>query len=178
MKVRKVVRKKKARREYVARTQKHYLRNYLRKPKELGILHVVARLQEINSMLPYFLPPSNSKLPEDKLVEIILCLIPTDWKHMMACANFKPLEASMEELVKCLKGVECSEIENPPDRNPRKDNSNSPKKTKKNKPKREEARKSHGITANTTSSKKSCRTCKLCKMFDGNAESHSTEHCN
>eukprot|EP00957_Ditylum_brightwellii_P114813 8754709-Ditylum_brightwellii.AAC.1 len=84
-------------------------------------------------MLPYFPPPSNSKLPEDELVEITLCLIPAGWKRMVMCANFKPLEASMEELVEYLKGFERSEIENPPDRNPRKDNSDCPKKTKKNK---------------------------------------------
>ena len=77
-------------------------------------------------MLPYFPPPSNSKLPEDKLVKIILCLISAGWKHMMMYANFKPLEASMEELAKYLEGVEHSEIENPPDRNPRKNNSDGP----------------------------------------------------
>eukprot|EP00957_Ditylum_brightwellii_P049362 3744970-Ditylum_brightwellii.AAC.1 len=30
--------------QYAARTQKHYLQNYLQKPKDLGIRHVVARL--------------------------------------------------------------------------------------------------------------------------------------
>eukprot|EP00957_Ditylum_brightwellii_P073746 5604673-Ditylum_brightwellii.AAC.1 len=39
---------------------------------DLGIRHVVAQLREINSMLPYFPQPSISKLPEDKLVEIVL----------------------------------------------------------------------------------------------------------
>eukprot|EP00957_Ditylum_brightwellii_P112460 8573801-Ditylum_brightwellii.AAC.1 len=70
-------------------------------------------------MLPYFPQPSNSKLPEDKLVEIILRLIPVGWKRTMTCANFKPLEATMEELVKYLEGVEHSETENPPKRNPK-----------------------------------------------------------
>eukprot|EP00957_Ditylum_brightwellii_P141904 10810752-Ditylum_brightwellii.AAC.1 len=37
----------------------------------------------------------------------------------MTCANFKPLEATMEELVKYLKGVKRSETENPPKRNPK-----------------------------------------------------------
>eukprot|EP00957_Ditylum_brightwellii_P040735 3083270-Ditylum_brightwellii.AAC.1 len=83
----------------------------------------------------------------------------------------------MEELVEYLEGVKCSEIKNPPDRNPRKDNSDGPKKIKKNKRKREEDGEPHDITANTTSSKKSCRTCNLCKMFGGNTELHSTERC-
>eukprot|EP00957_Ditylum_brightwellii_P189987 14463702-Ditylum_brightwellii.AAC.1 len=86
---------------------------------------------------------------------MILCLIPTGWKRTMTCANFKPLEASMEELVKYLEGVERLEIKSLPDRNPRKNNSDGPK-----------------------SSKKNCRTCELCKMYGGNAESHSTERCN
>eukprot|EP00957_Ditylum_brightwellii_P165701 12614712-Ditylum_brightwellii.AAC.1 len=77
--------------QYAARTQKHYLQNYLWNPKELGIWHLVAWLQEINSMLPYFPPPSNSKLLENKLVEIVLLLIPADWKCTMTCANFKGL---------------------------------------------------------------------------------------
>eukprot|EP00957_Ditylum_brightwellii_P153887 11713543-Ditylum_brightwellii.AAC.1 len=129
-------------------------------------------------MLPYLLPPLNSKLPEDKLVKIILRLILTGWKRMMTCANSKPLEASMEELAEYREGVECSEIKNPPGRNPRKDNSDGPKKTKNNKCKHEEDKESHNVTANTMSSKKSRRTCKLYKMFGGNAESHSTERCN
>eukprot|EP00957_Ditylum_brightwellii_P182558 13906634-Ditylum_brightwellii.AAC.1 len=70
---------------------------------------------------------------------------------MMTCANFNPLEASMEELVEYLVGVKRSEIENPPDRNPRKDNSDGPKKTKKNKCKHEEDGESHDVTANTMS---------------------------
>eukprot|EP00957_Ditylum_brightwellii_P031087 2355050-Ditylum_brightwellii.AAC.1 len=182
MKVRKAVRKKKTRKEvqkvYVARTQKHYLWNYIQKPKELGIWHVVAMLQEINSMLPYFPPPLNSKLLEDELVEIILQHIPVGWKCTMTCAIFKPLEASMEELIKYLKGVKRLEIENPPGRNPRKNNSNGPKTTKKNKRKRDEDGESHNVTANTMSSKKSRKICKLCKMFGGNFKSHSTECCN
>eukprot|EP00957_Ditylum_brightwellii_P081714 6216486-Ditylum_brightwellii.AAC.1 len=102
-------------------------------------------------MLPYFLPPLNSKLPEDKLGEIILYLVPVGWKRTMTCANFKPLDASMEELAEYLEGVERSEIKNPPDRNPRKNNSDGPKKTKKSKHKREEDGESHDVTANTTS---------------------------
>eukprot|EP00957_Ditylum_brightwellii_P077448 5884684-Ditylum_brightwellii.AAC.1 len=38
----------------------------------MGPMHVVVRLPEINSMLPYFPQPLNSKLPEDGLIEIIL----------------------------------------------------------------------------------------------------------
>eukprot|EP00957_Ditylum_brightwellii_P084945 6459468-Ditylum_brightwellii.AAC.1 len=58
--------------QFVARTQKHYIWNYLQKQKDLGIWHVVAWLGEINSMLPYFPQPSNSKLLEDKLIENVL----------------------------------------------------------------------------------------------------------
>eukprot|EP00957_Ditylum_brightwellii_P158426 12058381-Ditylum_brightwellii.AAC.1 len=58
--------------QFAARTQKHYLQNYLQKPKDLEIWHMVAWLQEINSMLPYFPQPSNSKFLGGKLVEIVL----------------------------------------------------------------------------------------------------------
>eukprot|EP00957_Ditylum_brightwellii_P107952 8234713-Ditylum_brightwellii.AAC.1 len=118
--------------QFAARIQKHYLWNYLRKPKDLGIRHVVAQLQKINSLLPYLPQSSNSKLPEDKLVEIDLWLIPVGWKCTIMCANFKPLKHFMEELVEYLKGVKCSETKNPTEINNRNNNNSSGlKKTKK-----------------------------------------------
>eukprot|EP00957_Ditylum_brightwellii_P191821 14603034-Ditylum_brightwellii.AAC.1 len=87
--------------------------------------HVVAQLREINSMLPYFPQPLNSELPENKLVEIVLQLIPAGWKRKMTCTNFKPCKHSMEELVEYFKGVKCSETENPPERNNNWNNNNS-----------------------------------------------------
>eukprot|EP00957_Ditylum_brightwellii_P203225 15333757-Ditylum_brightwellii.AAC.1 len=99
--------------QYAARTQKHYLWKYLCKLKELGIWHVVAWLQKINSMLPYFPLPSNSKLLEDDLAKIILWLIPMGWKCTMACANFKPLKYSMEELVEYLESKMLGKQESP-----------------------------------------------------------------
>eukprot|EP00957_Ditylum_brightwellii_P199164 15182196-Ditylum_brightwellii.AAC.1 len=58
--------------QFAARIQKHYLQNYLQKPKDLGIWHVVAWLCKINSMLPYFPQYSNSTILEDELVEVVL----------------------------------------------------------------------------------------------------------
>eukprot|EP00957_Ditylum_brightwellii_P137438 10478377-Ditylum_brightwellii.AAC.1 len=125
--------------QFAARTQRYYLQ----KPKDLGIWHMVAWLQEINSMLPYFSQPSNSKLPEDNLVEIVLQLIPVGWKRTMTCANFKPLEHSMEELVEYLEGVKCSEIKNPPEKNNQNNNNSyGLKKTKKGKHNCDEDKKS------------------------------------
>eukprot|EP00957_Ditylum_brightwellii_P122952 9374768-Ditylum_brightwellii.AAC.1 len=93
---------------------------------------MVTQLQEINSMLPYFPQPSNSKLLEDKIIEIVLQLIPAGWNCTMICANFRPLEHSKEELVEYLKGVKCSETENPSERNCQNNNNSSGlKKTKK-----------------------------------------------
>eukprot|EP00957_Ditylum_brightwellii_P090581 6898797-Ditylum_brightwellii.AAC.1 len=129
-------------------------------------------------MLLYFPPPLDSKLPEDKLVEIVLCLIPVGWKRTMMCANFKPIEHSMEELVEYLEGVEHSENKNPPKRSNWINNSSGLKKTKKSKRKRDTDEESHNITAKNMSNKKSCRLYKLCKIFGGNAESHTTDHCN
>eukprot|EP00957_Ditylum_brightwellii_P114399 8721899-Ditylum_brightwellii.AAC.1 len=147
--------------------------------KDLGIWHVVAQLCEINSMLPYFSQPSNSKLPEDELVEIDLQLIPAGWKRTMTWANFKPLKHSMEELVEYLAGVECSEIKNPPEKNNRNNNKSSGlKKTKKGKRKHDEDKKSQDILDNNASSKKNRKHCKLCRMFGGNAKMHTTECCN
>eukprot|EP00957_Ditylum_brightwellii_P200506 15285624-Ditylum_brightwellii.AAC.1 len=128
-------------------------------------------------MLPYFPQPLNSKLPEDELVEIILRLIPAGWKRTMTCVNFKLLEATMEKLVEYFKGVECSETENPPVRNPKAAAAQKANKNK-NKGKRDEEEDSPKTTATSSSTKKSCRKCKLYKMFGGNSESHTTKQCN
>eukprot|EP00957_Ditylum_brightwellii_P161876 12324645-Ditylum_brightwellii.AAC.1 len=134
--------------QYTVRIQKHYLQNYLRKPKEFGIWHVVAQLQEINM----------------------------GWKHTMRCTNFKPLKYSMEELVEYLEGVERLETKNPPEINNPNNTSSGLKKTKKGKCKHDEDKKSQGVMENGTSYKKSCKPCELCKMFGGNAELHTTDH--
>ena len=96
---------------------------------------------------------------------------------MMTCANFKPLEATMEELVEYLEGVKRSETENPPERNPK---PAAAQRTNKNKNKRKcgEEEDSPKTTATLSSTKNSCRKCELCKMFGGNSESHSTKQCN
>eukprot|EP00957_Ditylum_brightwellii_P140268 10688052-Ditylum_brightwellii.AAC.1 len=57
----------------------------------------------------------------------------------------------MEDLIEYLEGVKHSEIKNPPDRNPRKNNSDGLQKTNKHKCKRDEDGESHNVTANTTS---------------------------
>ena len=96
---------------------------------------------------------------------------------MMTCANFKPLEATMEELVKYLEGVERSETENPSERNPKAAAAQKANKNK-NKRKRDKEEDSPETTATSSSTKKSSRKCELCKMFGGNSESHTTEQCN
>ena len=98
---------------------------------------------------------------------------------MMMCANFKPLEHSMEELVEYLKGVKHSEIKNPPEKNNQNNNNSSGlKKTKKGKCKRDKDKKSQDVSDNNTSSKKSRKHCKLRRMFGGNAKLHTTDCCN
>eukprot|EP00957_Ditylum_brightwellii_P081321 6185993-Ditylum_brightwellii.AAC.1 len=97
----------------------------------------------------------------------------------MACANFKPLKHSMEELVEYLKGDKHLETKNPLERNNQNNNNSSGlKKTKKGKCKDDKDKQSQDILNNNTSPKKSCKHCKLCKVFGGNAELHTTDHCN
>eukprot|EP00957_Ditylum_brightwellii_P027206 2056526-Ditylum_brightwellii.AAC.1 len=112
-------------------------------------------------------------------MEIVLQLIPAGWKCTMTCANFKPLEYSMDELVEYLEGVECLEIEGPPEKNNwNNNNSSGLKKTKKGKHKHDKDKNSQDVLDNNAGSKKSHKHCKLCKMFGGNVELHTTDHCN
>eukprot|EP00957_Ditylum_brightwellii_P003421 259356-Ditylum_brightwellii.AAC.2 len=96
----------------------------------------------------------------------------------MICANFKPLKHYLKELLAHLEGVEWLENKNPPKRNNQNNNSSGPKKTKKQMCKRDEDEESQDITAKNASNKKSHKPCNLCKMFGGNAELHTTDHCN
>eukprot|EP00957_Ditylum_brightwellii_P027345 2066883-Ditylum_brightwellii.AAC.1 len=85
----------------------------------------------------------------------------------------------MEELVEYLKGVKQLEIESPPEKSSwNNNNSSGLKKTKKGKRKHHKDKKSQYASDNNASSKKRHKHCKLCKMFGGNAESHTTDHCN
>eukprot|EP00957_Ditylum_brightwellii_P136162 10384585-Ditylum_brightwellii.AAC.1 len=94
------------------------------------------------------------------------------------CANFKPLEYSMEELVEYLEGVECSEIKNPPEKNSRNNNNSSGlKKAKKGKHKCDKDEKSQDVLDNNASSKKSRKHYELCRMFGGNTKMHTTDRC-
>eukprot|EP00957_Ditylum_brightwellii_P082365 6263306-Ditylum_brightwellii.AAC.1 len=68
----------------------------------------------------------------------------------------------MEELIKYLKGVEHSETENPPERNPKPAAAQRTKKSK-NKCKCGEEEDSPKTTATLPSTKKSRRKCELCK---------------
>eukprot|EP00957_Ditylum_brightwellii_P197616 15055155-Ditylum_brightwellii.AAC.1 len=90
----------------------------------------------------------------------------------------QPLKHSMEELVKYLKGVKCSETKNPPKRNNWSNKSTGLKKTEKSKRNHDKDKKSHDITDNSASYKKSRKQYELCKMFGVNAELHTTDCCN
>eukprot|EP00957_Ditylum_brightwellii_P096569 7354981-Ditylum_brightwellii.AAC.1 len=97
----------------------------------------------------------------------------------MPCANFKPIEHSMKELVEYLEGVKHLETKNPLERNNQSSsNSSGLKKSKKGKHKCDKDEQSQEVSDNNTSSKKSRKHCEICKMFGGNAESHTTDCCN
>eukprot|EP00957_Ditylum_brightwellii_P203718 15335923-Ditylum_brightwellii.AAC.1 len=81
----------------------------------------------------------------------------------------------MEELVEYLKGIECLETKNPPERNNWYNNSSGMKKIKKGKYKYDKDKNFQDVTDSNASYKKSCKPCKLCKMFGGNAELHTTD---
>eukprot|EP00957_Ditylum_brightwellii_P030248 2290130-Ditylum_brightwellii.AAC.2 len=85
----------------------------------------------------------------------------------------------MEELVEYLEGVERSEIKNPLEKNSQNNNNSSGlKKTKKGKRKCDKETKSQDASDNNASSKKGCKHYKLYRMFDCNAEMHTTDRCN
>eukprot|EP00957_Ditylum_brightwellii_P069132 5249253-Ditylum_brightwellii.AAC.1 len=61
------------------RLQKNYLCNHIKKPNKLPVKNTAARLREINSMLPRFPTPNNDPMVEDKLCNILYCMVKHDW---------------------------------------------------------------------------------------------------
>eukprot|EP00957_Ditylum_brightwellii_P084884 6454735-Ditylum_brightwellii.AAC.1 len=62
----------------VARLQKDYLCNHIKKSNKLLVRNTAARLREINGMLSRFPMPNNDPMAEDKLCNILYCMVEND----------------------------------------------------------------------------------------------------
>ena len=81
----------------------------LKKPRGVQVKQIVARIQQMNSMLPMFPGPDNEQFNENDLIDIILSMIPGQWRTQMVKMNFEPYESTMLDLQTTLEKIELIE---------------------------------------------------------------------
>ena len=85
----------------------------LRKPRSISVHQVVSRLKILNRYLPDFPGPENTEIDEGGLIEIVVSMCPTKWRHEMVKDHFEPAEHTLEEVQTRLEMIEVVEdIEN------------------------------------------------------------------
>jgi len=137
--------------------QKSWLRRsrQARKTNEMLTRRWVARIQEINMMLPEF-PPEFSqeqKLRSEDLIEILEYGIPNTWKAKMVEQGFIPADHTPAEFVECCEKFESAEQMLGLTNNPRSD---KPQDRQGSKPNGSQ----NGAETNSDSSKTSAKTSK------------------
>ena len=84
-----------------------YLRQNLRKPKDVLVWACATRLQEINNYLSNFPGPDlNTPLAEGEIISILVAMIPAVWCRKMVSINFEPLTKSINEVIEYLEQLE------------------------------------------------------------------------
>ena len=70
---------------------------------------IIARIQQMNSMLPMFPGPDNTRFSDQDVNDIIVSMIPGAWRTAMAKMDFEPYQASILDLQTTLEKVELIE---------------------------------------------------------------------
>jgi hypothetical protein len=92
------------------RTQKRYMRRFMRKKPDISIRTYVARVNEINAMLDEFPPHfANQALPEDEILDILEFGIPATWQKIMTVQGFDPQAHTIQEFVEFCERLEFTE---------------------------------------------------------------------
>ncbi len=80
--------------------QKHYMRHFLKKPRDCLAQEFVTRLLEMNQYLDQF--PNfnaNQKLSTDELLDIARFVIPISWQNTICLQAFDPLAHNKDEFI-------------------------------------------------------------------------------
>jgi hypothetical protein len=95
----------------VLQKQRKYMRQYMRKPRDMTIRQFVNAVTRMNNdELPY-LPPfeANQSLPEDDIIEIVLHACPNSWIQEMDRQDFDSDRHTLVELLQFLERIESLE---------------------------------------------------------------------
>lgn len=152
------------------------LGRYVRKPVDMTIMHLVARLTELNEQLPHYPNSDDSKkLGEDVIKEIVEFAIPREWTRQMQLQRFRVETKSLREVVELCKDMEQYEKANPIE---------IPKK-KSNHKKRGSTKHKLDSTQNSSSDKtdlycmlhgKGTHTTEKCKILQAMAKKHKANN--
>jgi hypothetical protein len=90
--------------------QKRYMRQFLRKPREMNVREFITRLVEMNEWLEEFPPANgNNKLPMDELMDIAEYAVPAAWHRVMIMHNFDSTIHSPQEFIEFCERIEFAE---------------------------------------------------------------------
>ena len=117
--------------------QKRYLKQCIKKPRDMKIRALVGRVQEMNNYLPSFPAPSPDvrpeKLPEEEIKEILYNALPARWQVAMTAQGFDYPNESVQRLTEFCERHETLEEEPIPKKKRAKETTKSILKTKKRK---------------------------------------------
>ena len=86
---------------------------FLKKPRDLTAKQFVEHVIHINKFLERFPDPSSTrtatKMPEDKILDLLEASMPHAWQKHMRLQGFKPLESTIKESVEFCKRLESTE---------------------------------------------------------------------
>ena len=101
--------------KFAARKEKAYMRMGLKKPRDINVKQMSARLRVMNSYLSRFPPPENVSFSTGELIEIVIGMIPHSWVTSMASAGIEPREMGFNELIDHLVTLESTVAASFPD---------------------------------------------------------------
>ena len=164
--------------KFAARKEKAYMRSGLKKPRDITVKQMSARLRVMNSYLSRFPPPENVSFSTGELIEIVIGMIPHSWVTSMMSAGIEPREMGYNELIDHLVNLESTVSASSPEDT----NHNSKKKRSEKSSKSGENSKSQNKEHESSSSRnKKNKSCLLCKVLKGESSSawktHNTEDC-
>ena len=84
------------------------MRRFLKKPRDLSTKQIVEPVIHINKILEQFPDPRSSttsatKMPEDKIIDLLEASIPQIWQRNMGLQGFRPLKSSIKEFAELCK---------------------------------------------------------------------------
>ena len=104
-----------------AQKQKRWMRRYMRKPRDVTNEEFVARVIEVNELIPEFPPGANGlapeKMPDDELLDNLEFGSPPSWQTEFLLQGYEPTDGTIQEFIDFCRTLE--EVEEVGDSKPK-----------------------------------------------------------